>query len=95
MTTAGNPKTVGHPQTAERHRLFGQRVRALRQQRGLSQEALAALVGCNRQTVNRIENVTYTTSLHQLFLLADALGVTAADLLAEPTPDDDQPGGTP
>lgn len=92
-SAAGNPATVAHPQTRDRHVQFGQRVRRLRRERGLSQERLAELAGCDRQSINRIENAAYTTSLHRLLMLADALGVPAADLLAEPAPAD-QPGGS-
>jgi transcriptional regulator with XRE-family HTH domain len=35
---------------------FGQRVRALRQERGLSQRALASLIGINFTYVSKIEN---------------------------------------
>lgn len=39
------------------------RVRALRQERGLSQAALAAALGVSRQTVNSIETGRYLPSL--------------------------------
>ena len=85
-----------HPDCAEEMIAFGARVRELRGQRGLSQEALAtaaahaangAAAHCDRrltfdrQSVNRVENAAYTPGLHRLFQLARALGVHPAELV--------------
>lgn len=74
------------PATRDRSRLFGQVVRAHRLHRGLSQEQLAQKAGCDRQSVNRVENAAYSPSLPRILRLADALGVTPADLFATTVP---------
>ena len=45
-------------------------VRALRQERGLSQGALAEAMGVSRQTINSIETDRYTPSLPLAIALA-------------------------
>jgi transcriptional regulator with XRE-family HTH domain len=67
-----------------RRKALGARVRALRSERGWTQEQLAHHTGFDRKSVNRIENAAYSPSVDRLFLLADALGVPAADLLGDP-----------
>jgi transcriptional regulator with XRE-family HTH domain len=42
---------------------------------GLNQQELADRVGCDRQTINRLENARYSPSLDRWFQVADALGV--------------------
>ena len=51
-------------------------IRALRTEKGLSQEELAKLCGVTRQTVNAIENNKYDPTLSLAFRLADELGTT-------------------
>lgn len=46
------------------------RIRALRQARGLSQQALADAVGATRQTINAIEQEKYAPSLELAFRIA-------------------------
>jgi len=58
-------------------------VRARRKALGLSQEKLAERAGCDRQSINRVENAAYSPSLDRVFLLANALGVGLADLFAD------------
>ena len=62
---------------------FGETVRRLRQARGWTQEELAHRTGFDRKSINRIENASYSPSIDRLFPLAAALGVAAADLLAD------------
>ena len=50
-------------------------VRAKRKSLGLSQEKLAEKAGCDRQSINRVENAAYSPSLDRVFKLADALGM--------------------
>lgn len=66
----------------------GPQVRALREQRGLTQEMLAAKVGAHQAHVANIENGVKTPSLRLLILLAEALGVSVHELVsdAESTP---------
>ncbi|MDD5918440.1 MAG: helix-turn-helix transcriptional regulator [bacterium] len=52
------------------------RIRALRTEKGLSQEELAKRCGVTRQTVNAIENNKYDPTLSLAFRLADELGIT-------------------
>ena len=65
----------------ERRRAFGERVRGLRRVRGLSQEALADLAGLHRTYVGSVERGERNISLDNIHALADALNVTAAELL--------------
>lgn len=51
-------------------------IRALRTEKGLSQEELAKRCGVTRQTVNAIENNKYDPTLSLAFRLADELGIT-------------------
>jgi transcriptional regulator with XRE-family HTH domain len=47
---------------------------------GLSQEKLAEKAGCDRQSINRVENAAYSPSLDRVFKLADALGLSLTEL---------------
>jgi putative transcriptional regulator len=58
-------------------------VRAKRKSLGLSQEKLAEKAGCDRQSINRVENAAYSPSLDRVFKLADALGLSLSDLFDE------------
>ena len=57
------------------------RVVTLREQRGLSQEALAARAGVHRMTIQRLEQAAHPPILDTLERIAHALGVTLADLV--------------
>lgn len=61
---------------------IGQLIRALRVERGLTQEALALEAGMATSNVSRIENGQRQPSLRLLRRLAKALGTTAASLQA-------------
>ena len=69
------------PVADKRRRAFGGRVRALRQARGLSQEALADLAGIHRTYVGSVERGERNIALDNIWALADALGVSAAELV--------------
>ncbi len=60
---------------------FGRRLRALRTERGLSQEALADLAGIHRTYVGSVERGERNIALDNIHALADALGVAAGELL--------------
>lgn len=62
---------------------FGERVRAQRQLRGLSQRELAAMTDelLSQPTLARLEKGTATPTLHHIMALAWALGVDAAELV--------------
>lgn len=61
--------------------LFGERVRALRQSRGLSQEALALAAGLDRTYIGGVERGERNISLINIQKIAYALEVSPADLL--------------
>ena len=59
---------------------FGDRVRALRKERGLSQEAFAAACGLDRTYMGGIERGERNLALRNLEKVADALDLSLADL---------------
>ena len=61
-------------------RRFGQRVRVLREQAGLSQEALAAKAGIHRTYVGGVERGERNLSLKNIMRLAAALDVHPREL---------------
>lgn len=60
---------------------FSQKLKMLRQERGLSQEGLALLCNIDRTYVGRIENLKRNPSLEILSKIADGLGMTLSELL--------------
>ncbi len=62
-------------------RSFGDRVRRLREGRGLSQEALADHAGLHRTYIGSVERGERTVALLNIYALAAALGVRVRDLL--------------
>ena len=66
----------------ERRRVFGQRVRALRCRRAMSQLGLAEGAGLSRTYVRAIERGESTVRLDAIWCLADALGCHPRELLA-------------
>nr|WP_280688692.1 helix-turn-helix transcriptional regulator [Kitasatospora sp. GAS204B] len=67
----------------DQRKQVGRRVRALRTERGWSQERLAEASGVHRHTVYRTELATHSASLDALMLIARALGVPASQLLRD------------
>src|SRR5262245_34972004 len=63
----------------------GRMVRALRRQRGLSQEQLAERANSSPKHVGRVERGQVNVGLDGLANLARALSVPISDLVAEPT----------
>ena len=68
----------------QRRRAIGNRIRDLRLERNLTQEALAERAGLDRKTVNRIETGTVSARLDQLLLIASGLRVHITDLFIGP-----------
>ncbi|QIK62918.1 helix-turn-helix transcriptional regulator [Leucobacter viscericola] len=72
--------SVGPVQHAQR-RAFGNRVKLLRTDRGLSQEALAHLAELDRTYIGGVERGERNISLDNIHRVAEALGIRARDLL--------------
>jgi transcriptional regulator with XRE-family HTH domain len=64
------------------HAAFGQALRELRAERGVSQEAVALDAGLNRGYYSGVERGARNVSLANIVKIADALGVPASDVLA-------------
>jgi XRE family transcriptional regulator, regulator of sulfur utilization len=62
---------------------FGRVLRAERERRGLSQEALAELADLNRSFLGDVERGTAQPSIETLQKLADALGESLSNLIKE------------
>lgn len=60
---------------------FGQRLRSLRQEAGLSQERLAEVAGVHRTYVGHVERGETTPTLYSIVRFAAALDRDAADLV--------------
>lgn len=67
----------------DRRRQVGCRIRQLREERGLSQEALAELAGISRHTMYRTETGARSASVDVVIKLAAALDVPVDHLFRE------------
>lgn len=63
--------------------LFAKNVKNLRKERGLTQEALAEMSDFHPTYISNIEQGKRNLSLQAAYQIANALGVTVADLLTE------------
>lgn len=64
----------------ERLVAFGRRVRAIRKEKGLSQEALAALADIDRSYMGHIERGEKNVTLTKIYQISNALNVDIRDL---------------
>ena len=64
-------------------RQFGDRLRDIRRQRGISQERLAELAGLHRTYVGGVERGERNISLLNLIAIADALGISLSVLVQD------------
>ena len=63
---------------------LGNRLRELREAKGLTQAQLADLIGMSRKTVNTVENGVFVPSTIVALKLAAALGCSVEDLFYLP-----------
>ena len=63
---------------------LGNRLRELREAKGLTQAQLADLIGMSRKTVNTVENGVFVPSTIVALKLAAALGCSVEDLFHLP-----------
>lgn len=75
-----SPVPVVHPTARER---FAANMLRLRQQKGWSQEELAARAALHRNYVGSIERSERNVGVDNMEKIADALGVTLSDMLIE------------
>lgn len=59
---------------------FGEKVRSLRKERGMSQEKFAELCGLDRTYISGIERGTRNVSLKNIEAIAHALEISKSDL---------------
>jgi transcriptional regulator with XRE-family HTH domain len=64
-------------------REVGNRIKALRQAKGVTQDQLAELAGLNRAHLYRLENGKQSMTLRTLKIIADTLGVRVRDLIGK------------
>jgi transcriptional regulator with XRE-family HTH domain len=69
--------------TDDFYRQVGARIRAKRQERGLSQESLAIAVGLKRPSLSNIEKGRQNILLHTIHDIAETLNTTVDELLPE------------
>jgi transcriptional regulator with XRE-family HTH domain len=62
---------------------FGRAVRRIRSERDLSQEGLGFRAGMHRNYVGRVERAEGAATLRTVEALADALEISASDLIAQ------------
>jgi transcriptional regulator with XRE-family HTH domain len=61
---------------------FGERVRQMRKEKGLLQEALADLAGIDRSYMGHIERGDQNITLTKIYQISEALGVSVSDLIS-------------
>lgn len=61
---------------------FGEKVRQIRKEKGLSQEALADLAGISRSYMGHIERGDQIITLTKIHQIADALEIPAVNLIS-------------
>lgn len=60
---------------------IGDRIKAVRKQKGLSQAALSKLCKKDKQHIELIENHKVTPNVYTLYIISDALAVELRELL--------------
>ena len=83
------PRREPDPETEALAAVIGRRIRALRRERRLTQEALGTRIGLDRIYIGELERGQRTNpTLGNLRRIANGLGIPVRDLF----PADDQPG---
>jgi transcriptional regulator with XRE-family HTH domain len=78
------PPAATHTAVVEAlYRAFGRALKGAREDAELTQKEVAQRVGLSRTSITNIERGNQHIALHQLFLLASAVGVEAATLLPD------------
>ncbi len=72
--------TQNNPFQKERN-LLGEKIRSIREKRGMTQEDLADKAGTDVSYLAKIENGYVNTTIRYLIIISKALGVKAKDLL--------------
>jgi transcriptional regulator with XRE-family HTH domain len=65
-----------------RSQAFGEALKELREERGLSQEAAALTCGLDRAYFGRLERAAKVPTLNTVWKIADGFGTCPSDLLA-------------
>lgn len=71
------------PASARKGQTGGMNLTRIREARGLSQRALADMIGMDAATVNRAEKMHHSAKLATYIMCAEALGVTLADIFGD------------
>ncbi|MCL2693656.1 MAG: helix-turn-helix domain-containing protein [Oscillospiraceae bacterium] len=61
--------------------IIGKVIRQLREKKHLTQEVLSGLADIDRGYLGKIENGKYNLTVMVLYKIADALGISASDIL--------------
>src|ERR1700756_1180416 len=69
--------------TDDFYRKVGERIRAKRQERGLSQEGLAIAIGLKRPSLSNIEKGRQNILLHTICEIAETLNTSVGELLPD------------
>lgn len=87
VLTSGDGTAVTHAGVSAQDRAIGERVRRIRNRRGMSVEAAAGLAGIHKSFLSRLENGKRAfTRVGLLEDLASALSCSVADLTGQPYP---------
>jgi transcriptional regulator with XRE-family HTH domain len=82
------PPPILPPEVQAGRWAFGTRLRELRKEGGLTQEALAAAAGLDRKTISRTEGGVHSLLVDQVLRIALALRVRPRELFDWPPADD-------
>ncbi|HRY01940.1 MAG: helix-turn-helix transcriptional regulator [Hyphomicrobiales bacterium] len=80
-----SPRGASRPAMEDRlYRLFGSRVRALREEKNVTQDELAKRVDLSRTSITNIERGRQRVLLHQMVGIAQALDADPTELIPKP-----------